>query len=61
MKRSEIIKINIYLFLLVLVGGYFLCSALALIEKILLNIHPVILIVGFCYLLYKVLIKEWRK
>lgn len=55
MKKIEIIKINIYLFLIMIIAGYCLCSILALIENI-LNIIPIpILIVVFCYLIYKVL------
>lgn len=55
MKKSEIIKINIYLLLITLCGGYMMLSFIGFLMEMVERIHPVILIVGFCYLIYKTL------
>lgn len=60
MKKIETLKINIYLIIITMILGYGLCSILALIEKILMMIPIPILIVVFCYLIYKILLIEGR-
>lgn len=56
MKKTEIIKINLILMTLLLVAGYGILAFIGFLMN--LNIPVPILIIGFCYLLYKILIKE---
>ena len=58
MKKIEKMQIQIYLIIILIAGLYLGCAILNIIQTILLKLDPVILIVGFCYLIYKVLTKE---
>ena len=53
MKRMEKIKMQIYLFLFLVTGGYCLCNLLALIEKVLIILPVPTLIIIFFFILYK--------
>lgn len=58
MKTKEKIKVQIMLIVIIFISIFAGCAILELIEKILMKLNPVILIVAFCYLLYKILMKE---
>ena len=51
-------KNNILMILAVVAGLYLICFILHILELLLMKVHPVILIIAFCCLLYKILIME---
>lgn len=60
MKKREIIRINIYLILIMLVGLFTALSFIGFMMELVEHISSVILIIVFCYVLYKGLIIEGR-
>lgn len=58
MKKLEILKIQIFMTIFILLIGYIGCVILGTLEKIAMNLHPMILWLAFCYLLYKFIRKE---
>lgn len=58
MKKIEKMQIQIYLIIILIAGLYLICFILHILELLLMKVHPVILIIAFCYLLYRILIKE---
>ena len=51
-------KNNILMILIAIAGLYLICFILHILELLLMKVHPVILIIAFCYLIYKILTKE---
>ena len=58
MKKIEKLKVNMILILILALMIFVSCAVLSFAEKILLKANPVILIIAFCYLIYKILTKE---
>ena len=52
------LKIQLMMLVILIVLIYTSCFVLGLLEKILTNMNPVILIIAICYLIYKILDKE---
>ena len=56
MKRIEIIKINLILMALMLIAGYGILTLIGLLMSS--NVPIPVMIIGFCYLVYRILRKE---
>lgn len=58
MKKKEILKIQMQLFLIVVIAILIACPVLNWIKTTILRLPTELIIIAFCYILYKTLTKE---
>lgn len=58
MKKIEIIKIQIFLAIVVILFGILTCFIIGTVERMLEKINPICIMIAICLMIYRILRKE---